>query len=213
MRSKSLIYGVGNNDTDLKTKTKDPNGKEIKNVYYRYWHDMLRRAYDPGYSKIYPTYEGVTVCDEWLKLSNFITWMNQFDFTGKNLDKDLINPNNKIYSPENCCFITAKLNSFLTSRKVIDENNKLPNGVHWHKMHEKFQAQITVDGKRAHLGYFTDVNDAEIRYLTEKIKLLKELQLELEGTDDSIRIIAGLERWKDEVFQVRLNELLNRELQ
>ena len=213
MRSKSLIYGVGNNDTDLKTKTKDANGKEIKNVYYRYWHDMLRRAYDPGYRKLYPTYEGVTVCDEWLKLSNFIEWMNKFDYEGKNLDKDLIVRNNKVYSPENCCFISPRLNSFIASRKDLLIDNNLPSGVRWHKFHKKYQAQISINNKRAHLGYFTDVNDAEARYLTEKIKLLKELQLELDGTDDSIRIIAGLERWKDEIFQVRLNELLNREVQ
>ena len=213
MRSKSLIYGVGNNDTDLKTKTKDANGKEIKNVYYRYWHDMLRRAYDPEYSKLYPTYEGVTVCDEWLKLSNFIAWMNQFEFEGKNLDKDLIFPTNKLYSPENCCFILPKINSFLTSIKTQTDTNNLPSGVRWHKTHQKYHVQISVNNKSVHLGYFTDVNEAEIRYLTEKIKLLKELQLELEGTDDSIRIIAGLERWKDDIFQVRLNELLNREVQ
>lgn len=58
------------------------------------------------------SYVGCTVCERWLEYSNFAkditllfgyeNWLNK---SGYCLDKDTINPGNKVYSRENCCFI------------------------------------------------------------------------------------------------------------
>lgn len=39
-------------------------------------------------------------------------------------------------------------------------NSSGHTGVTWHKQRKKWHAQIVVDGKRHHLGYFIDKNDA-----------------------------------------------------
>lgn len=40
------------------------------------------------------------------------------DWADKQLDKDLINPNNKLYSPETCFFISGTLNRMLQTKEI-----------------------------------------------------------------------------------------------
>ena len=81
---------------------------------YNLWYGMLRRCYDKEQQNRSrgKSYSDCTVCDRWLNYSNFakdITllfgyedWLNK---TGYCLDKDIINPDNKVYSRANCCFV------------------------------------------------------------------------------------------------------------
>lgn len=81
---------------------------------YGLWYGMLRRCYDKEQQKRSrgKAYADCTVCEEWLAYSNFArdiktlfgydSWLHN---TGYCLDKDTINPNNKEYSKETCCFI------------------------------------------------------------------------------------------------------------
>jgi hypothetical protein len=46
-------------------------------------------------------------------------------------------------------------------------------GVTWHKHAEKYQAQITVNGKKIYLGYFDDPAEADQAYLDAKADLHK----------------------------------------
>lgn len=48
---------------------------------------------------------GCSVCEEWLTFSNFKRWMEQQDYEGKALDKDLLVSQNKTYSSETCVFV------------------------------------------------------------------------------------------------------------
>ena len=50
------------------------------------------------------------------------------------------------------------------NRKMQVNNCSGYCGVFWHKRNEKWQSEITIDGKRKYLGYFTDILDAALAY-------------------------------------------------
>ncbi len=164
--SKQLIYGKGINDADYVVKP-TINGKQVRCPFYVKWQNMLRRAYDPKYHQRYPTYIGTTVCNEWLYFSNFKSWMAKQDWEGKELDKDILIPDNKHYSPETCVFVSRAVNLLLTDHGAA--RGKYPQGVTWDKQNKKYQVSIRLYGKRKHLGRFTTVPEAYDAYLSAKI--------------------------------------------
>ena len=93
-----LVYGHGINDL-----------KHIKGIgktkAYKIWNAMLRRAYSPKWHERFPTYIGCSVCDEWLTFSNFKNWFDDNYIEDYQIDKDLLNHDNKQYSPEFCIFV------------------------------------------------------------------------------------------------------------
>lgn len=92
---------------------------ESRRLYYT-WRNMIRRCYDKTYSK-YKWYgaKGVKVCKRWHRLDYFIEDIVhlpgyneiQFESGEIELDKDLIDNEQKIYSPETCSLITHKENN------------------------------------------------------------------------------------------------------
>ena len=159
-----LIFGVGVNDAKYEVVV-----GSWRCPFYDKWHDMLKRAYSTHLHSKRPTYINVEVCKTWHIFSNFKKWMIKQDWDDKDLDKDIIYPNNKIYSPKTCCFITSKLNT------LIHSNSKkgLPTGVYFRKDNGKFRAIVNKDGKNISLGQYTTVNEARCKYLTVKIEIVK----------------------------------------
>lgn len=85
--------------------------RSLQKTYY----GMINRCYSGNkFSVSYKKYEqkGVTVCDEWIKDKNlFCEWaLNNGYEAGLQLDKD-IRGNGLLYSPDTCCFVTAKENN------------------------------------------------------------------------------------------------------
>lgn len=78
-------------------------------------------------------YKDVKLCDEWQEFDNFLSWFNhQVEMGwyryGREIDKDLLSPRgSKIYSPETCCFIPPRVNSFLVEN--ISKTKRLPPNV------------------------------------------------------------------------------------
>ena len=97
MRKKTkLVYGVGVNDAYYSVY-KYENGKIVWQCpYYRTWKHMLSRAYSDKFKKKRPTYQDVTVCEEWYSFMCFRAWMVEQDWKGKQLDKDLLVQGNKM---------------------------------------------------------------------------------------------------------------------
>jgi len=62
---------------------------------------------------------------------------------------------------ENLRLVTNQENQFNTQAK----------GYYWDKPKSKFRTQITLDGKRIHIGYFNNENDARIAYEEAKSKV------------------------------------------
>lgn len=116
------ILNVAVNDANYKiTKTEIINGKhKIVWVcpFYRKWKSMIDRCYSPVLLNKYPTYIDCYVCDEWLSFMNFKRWMEDQNWVGMHLDKDLLSGDLKIYSPETCCFIDSTLNNFITNKRA-----------------------------------------------------------------------------------------------
>ena len=159
------VFGIGINDAEYTIQQKI-NGKFAKCPYYMTWKNMLRRCYDIRFHSRQPTYMGCSICDDWVLFSNFKLWMETQDWNGKQLDKDIILPGNKIYSPETCAFVDHSANSLFKDSL----NTSLPKGVGIDKTGKKYTAFCGVDGKCLYLGSFDYVDDAECAYKKEKKK-------------------------------------------
>ena len=109
---------------------------ECDKKVYNLWYQMLRRCFDSSQHERNrgKSYKECTVCSEWMILSSFARDIKQIagyeEWTthkGYCLDKDTINPNNKIYCKEFCRFIPAKDN-------IRDIHKRKPQNIE--KLHE-----------------------------------------------------------------------------
>lgn len=176
--SGKLVCGVGSYDSDEPTAKyiKLENGKTKRlsiNRCYDIWGSMLERCYS-GKSKFYLE---VSVCEEWLKYSNFRQWYieqenQQGDLCQYDLDKDLLNGTTKLYSPENCVFIPDWLNL-----QLIERNKKrgdYPLGVCKYK--NGYISNIG-DGSgktKKYLGFYQTPEEAHSAWQLAKISKLDE---------------------------------------
>jgi hypothetical protein len=159
-----MTYGRGLNDANYVTQFK-ASGWTCP--FFLTWKNMLKRAYSKAEHSRRPSYVGTEVCDEWLRFSTFKDWMENQDWHGKHLDKDLLVPGNKLYSPETCCFVSRELNSFLTDSAA--SRGDYPVGVCLHKATGKFAAQINSPGiGKRHIGLFDDADSAHTAWKNEK---------------------------------------------
>lgn len=204
--SKKLVYGVGINDADYHVQewitVEDGDGKKKQKLvwicpFYRRWKDMLKRCYSDRCQERQPTYEGCSVCEEWLKFSSFRAWMKTQDWEGRQLDKDILFPDNKVYSPETCVFVNREANSFVLECNA--SRGRYMIGVYWHKGSNKFTALCRDGtGKRKYLGYFDTELEAHQAWL--KCKLEQAKILAAEQTDPRVAK-ALIERYENYVTQ------------
>ena len=167
-----MLYDIGINDVDYAIA---PGKRGQQNVckYYKTWESMLRRCYYWRNLIVQPTYLHATVCPEWLTFSCFKAWMSEQDWEGKCLDKDLLDWENKVYSPETCLFINPDINNLLNLKR--NARGPYPLGVYWHKASKKYAAQIVMFAKKKHLGLFDDFMDAHHKYQHEKLAYIRIL--------------------------------------
>ena len=182
-----LVCGIGVNDSDYITSFKI-EGRWITCPYYTKWVSMLTRCYSQKFHARRPTYIGCSVIPEWLIFSNFRAWMIKQNWREMHLDKDVLVPGNKTYSPDVCAFISRDLNNLLGDNAAI--RGKYPQGVCWSKDHKSFEAQIKRFGKRRYIGRYKTVEHAESAYKTEKAKHIREVVRK--ETGDS-KIIAAID--------------------
>lgn len=88
---------------------------------YQAWHAMFRRCYDEVRRYQNPTYKDCTVCSKWHNFQIFAKWFYENypqDGGSYDLDKDITNAGNKIYSPDNCIFVTRSENTTYSAIKA-----------------------------------------------------------------------------------------------
>ena len=168
---RTLIQGVGINDYQGVVREQLPNGKSKLKSFYVAWTNMLTRAYSANYHKLYPSYIGCSVCDEWHSLTNFKKWYDRFYKEGYALDKDLLKEGNKVYCPTLCRFIPKEINAlFLGSNR---SRGKYLQGVS--KENNVYRSNLRINSKLKDLGsYLTEV-DASEAYLRAKASYAKEV--------------------------------------
>ena len=170
--SGKLVHGVGINDAGYAVCPR-VDGKIQWCPFYRVWSSMFYRCYSVSSQKKSPTYIGCAVAEEWHRFSNFKRWMEQQPWQGNQLDKDILVEGNKIYGPDNCCFVPLLVNTFLTDSKA--SRGKLPIGVSLYKALGKFGAHCHEGDTLTYLGVFSNAEDAHLAYRKHKEKLAIEL--------------------------------------
>jgi len=162
----------------------DAENIDVKSQVYVAWTGMVKRCntfydYNPR-ARI--NYEDCSVREDFLYFPNFITWYDKQIVQPKwQLDKDLLVPGNKIYSPDTCIFLPRALNTFLTIRK--NDRGPFPLGVTIHEETGHYEAACNRDGKRIYLGVYKTPEAAFAAYKVEKEAYAKDLA----------------ERWKDQI--------------
>ncbi len=183
---KSLLYGVGVNDCiDAKSS-----------VAYKYWNGMLRRCYSAKKHKKWPSYEGCSVCTEWHYFSNFKKWFDENYVDGYALDKDIIAKGNRIYSPETCCFVPARINNIILNRKI--DRGEYPIGVT--KKWSKYYAHVSIGSKSIRIGAFASVKEAFDAYKDEKERYIRQVATEYFGRGEiTKRVYDAMMRYQIEI--------------
>jgi len=181
-RTKKLYKNTYRNVEDVK----DRDGNYLKSYvigddYYitrssNLWYNMNTRCKVGGAEqKRNPCYIGVT--HEFENYNSFTVWCNfQQGYLDKTdngtfwqLDKDLITPGNKCYSPENCLFVPQDVNSLFVRG---NSNVNLPLGVYMHR-----GLFVPREGGlyRGWLGYFTDPLEAHKVWQRAKVAKIEVL--------------------------------------
>ena len=188
LKKPKLVYGVAVNDADYAVNTTGSDGKKRRCPYYSTWKSMLMRAYSQKYHAKRPTYIGVTVCEEWHSFMAFRAWMETQDWEGKQLDKDIIVPGNKVYWPATCVFVSSQINGLLGDRAAA--RGKWPIGVSWSRQTKNFYACVTENGKTRPLGLFTTPEAAHLAWRKEKLRIVRTAARDC----DDPRVSTGLLR-------------------
>lgn len=153
------------------------------NTAYTIWHGIYNRCYKTEQSNSGECYESATMCDKWLKSKDlFAEWYlsNYYECDGESIavDKDLLNPGNKVYSPERCCILPQTINTILANCKKKHVNRlkwsepkeTLPLGVRQNISMKKYYGEITLCGTNnvIKLSYWDTPEEAFAEY--KKIK-------------------------------------------
>ena len=194
-----LVYGVGVNDLGYRTQVKEEvtknGGKRTQKTvfrckYYTVWVNMLQRCYSKKLLESYPSYIGTSVCSEWLSATAFKKWMEQQDWEGKCLDKDIVVPRSKLYSPETCAFVLPATNNFVIARDAC--RGEYPIGVCLFKHTGKYQAlcRNPFIGKNEHLGLFSTPEEAHEVWRKRK----HEIAQLVAATESDLRVVEALKK-------------------
>ena len=126
--------------------------------FYKTWKHMVDRCNNPKI-KAYKDYggRGISVCEEWLNIRNFVDWAektypNREGYTLDRIDNDLD------YSPKNCRWVDK-------STQVINQRIRRTNtsgyvGVTWVKNKGKWSARVQIFKRGKHIGYYLSKEEA-----------------------------------------------------
>ena len=171
---KAIVKNVKNNATKScgcyhikRAKESSTKHGLARHRLYDVWNQMMQRCYRKTH-KAYKNYggRGISVCDKWHNIRNFIEDMDSNFKEGLTLDRE---KNDENYDQANCRWTTTIIQN--RNKRIIQSNNKSGyKGVSFNKKQKKFMSQITVDSKVIYLGVFSDAKDAGEAYDSYIIK-------------------------------------------
>jgi len=183
-----MVCGVGINDL-----VDDPNYNTVKYdhssgkkkviskcPFYMKWSGILYRCYNSDA----PAYEGCTISDEWRYFSNFKKWMESRSWEGKEIDKDILVPGNKVYGEDTCLLVSRDLNNILHTAE--SRRGEYPQGVSPVSRSTKYHVRQSKYGKICYIGYYDTVEEAALAYREHRREYLLEVVngLTLDDTSD-----------------------------
>lgn len=139
-----------------------------KHRFYSTWVKMVHRCSNSNYTR-YKDYggRGITVCEEWLDVRNFVVWAEATHPNIEGLSLDRID-NDKGYSPENCRWADASTQNI--NQRIKKSNTSGFVGVDFRPNENKYVARITVLGVRVYIGYYETIEEAVLardNYITQ----------------------------------------------
>ena len=143
------------------SETHKTHGKRHTRLY-SIWSKLKGRVLNPK-SKDYYNYggRGITICDEWKNdFMTFYNWAMSNRYSDE-LSIDRID-NNKNYCPDNCRWATRTIQS--RNQRIYKNNTSGYKGVSYNKRRGDYKAQIRVNLKSIHLGYFKSAVEGAIAY-------------------------------------------------
>lgn len=145
---------------------------------YECWASMYTRCYSDTNKSRHPAYYDICeVCEEWYNFQNFGKWFenNKYECDGRlHIDKDILIPGNRIYSPDTCLLVPQRINMLFVHKS---NNNGLPNGISKTKAN-KYSASYC--GKS--LGTFSTLEEAYSIYAENKENAIKMIADEYKST-------------------------------
>ena len=126
--------------------------------FYGTWRQMVQRCTNPKI-KVYKDYggRGISVCEEWLNIRNFVDWCDLTHPNQEGYTLDRIN-NDKGYSPENCTWSDKTTQAI--NQRMKKSNTSGYVGIYWNKASKKWDAKIGVNSKLVHIGTFPLIENA-----------------------------------------------------
>ena len=169
-----------NKNGDVPKTTEFKDGKWVRTWEYNKWKNMLERCFDDKFKERQPTYKDVTCCNRWLCFANFLEDFeilrqeyNWNEGEKLNLDKDILNKGNKMYSLENCILVPDWVNSLFTKNNA--NRGKCPIGVSYCKDKKKYKARCSINGKNTGIGYYSTIEQAFNAYKIAKEQEIKRI--------------------------------------
>ena len=126
--------------------------------FYKTWKHMVDRCNNPKI-KAYKDYggRGITVCEEWLDVGNFVAWAEATHPNIEGVSLDRID-NDKGYSPENCRWADATTQAI--NQRVQRSNTSGYVGIWQSTNSSSWVSAINFKNERIHLGTFKTKEEA-----------------------------------------------------
>lgn len=167
--------GQGPYDTIDKSNLNN-KGKARPSKAFNVWVAMHRRA--GNYSGEKPSYKDVAICEEWWNFQNFAKWYEENLYDSKGiplcLDKDILYPGNKVYSPHTCRLVPDPINQLFKSPPI--KNSDLPTGVfrNTNKNKNKYSTVVLQRLDENNMLYKFKYSSDNILWLHDKYKEARE---------------------------------------
>lgn len=132
-----------------------------KHKIYIVWKSMMSRCNNIKHIS-YKDYgqRGITVCERWLNVANFIEDMYPSYIEGLTIDRE---NNDKGYSKDNCRWVNKSIQQ-RNKRKLQSNNTSGYRGVTFYKRDKKYKAQIQLKLKKIPIGKFNTALEAAKAY-------------------------------------------------
>ena len=126
--------------------------------FYKTWKHMVDRCNNPKI-KAYKDYggRGISVCEEWLDIRNFVDWCDLTHPNQEGYTLDRIN-NDKGYSPENCTWSDKTTQAI--NRRMKKSNTSGFVGVGFNKSKGKWEASLKLNNIYKYIGRFNTIEEA-----------------------------------------------------